>query len=133
MFSSNSWGPQPVPQQGAPFQDPYRARLGALQQFQAQRYEIIRVNGENGAQAFQMAPNSSALLLDETAPIVWFVQTDGAGYKTAKPFSISPYQPQPPVDVHALEARINRLEALINESNPANDAAVPASAERICE
>ena len=133
MFSSNPWGPPPVPQQGTTFQDPYRARLGALQQFQAQRYEIIRVNGENGAQAFQMAPNSSALLLDETAPIVWFVQTDGAGYKTAKPFSIAPYQPQPPVDVHALEARINRLEALINESNPANDAAVPEAAERIGE
>ena len=133
MFSSNPWGPPPVPQQSTTFHDPYRARLGALQQFQAQRYEIIRVNGENGAQALQMAPNSSALLLDETAPIVWFVQTDGAGYKTAKPFSISPYQPQPPVDVHALEARINRLEALINESNPANDAAVPAAAERIGE
>ena len=130
MFSSNPWGSQPVQQQGAPFQDPYRARLGALQQFQAQRYEIIRVNGENGAQAFQMAPNSSALLLDETAPIVWFVQTDGAGYKTAKPFSIAPYQPQPPVDVHALEARIKRLEAMINEPNPANDATAAAAAER---
>ena len=62
MFSSNPWGPTPVPQQGQPFQDQYRARIGALQQFQAQRYEIIRVNGENGAQAFQMAPNSSALI-----------------------------------------------------------------------
>ena len=133
MFSSNPWGPQPAPQQGAPFQDPYRARLGALQQFQAQRYEIIRVNGENGAQAFQMAPNSSALLLDETAPIVWFVQTDGAGYKTAKPFSIAPYQPQPPVDVHVLEARIKRLEELIHEPNLATDAAAPAAAERISE
>ena len=80
-----------------------------------------------------MAPNSSALLLDETAPIVWFVQTDGAGYKTAKPFSIAPYQPQPPVDVHVLEARIKRLEELIHEPNLATDAAAPASAERISE
>lgn len=133
MFSSNPLGYPPVQQQGPPFQDPYRARLGALQQFQAQRYEIIRVNGENGAQAFQMAPNSSALLLDETAPIVWFVQTDGAGYKTAKPFSIAPYQPQPPVDVHVLEARIKRLEELIHEPNLATDAAAPAAAERISE
>ena len=107
--------------------------LALYSSFRPKGMKIIRVNGENGAQAFQMAPNSSALLLDETAPIVWFVQTDGAGYKTAKPFSIAPYQPQPPVDVHALEARINRLEALINESNPANDAAAPAEAERIGE
>lgn len=101
------------------FQDPYRARLGSMQTFQPPRYEIIRVNGENGARAFQMAPNSTALLLDDTAPIVWFVQTDGAGYKTETPFSISPYQPTPPVDVNALEARIQRLEAMLNEPNPA--------------
>lgn len=34
------------------------------------RQEVVRVNGKNGADAYQMAPNSSILLLDETAPIV---------------------------------------------------------------
>lgn len=34
-----------------------------------QKYEVIRVNGENGARALQMMPNSSVLLLDDTAPI----------------------------------------------------------------
>jgi len=32
----------------------------------APKYEVIRVNGENGARNFRMAPNSSMLLLDET-------------------------------------------------------------------
>ena len=32
------------------------------------RSEIVKVNGENGARAYQLAPNSSALLLDESAP-----------------------------------------------------------------
>lgn len=41
-----------------------------------QRQEVIRVNGRNGAEAYQMAPNSSILLLDETAPIVWLKTTD---------------------------------------------------------
>ena len=36
------------------------------------KYEIIKVNGEAGARNFRMAPNSSALLADETAAIVWF-------------------------------------------------------------
>ena len=76
----------------------------------AQRYEIIRVTGENGARAFQMAPNSSAILLDETAPLVWLVQTDGAGYKTATPYKIEPYTPEAVQDVQSLEARIKRLE-----------------------
>ena len=56
------------------------------------KQEVVRVNGKNGAEAFQMLPNSSILLLDETAPIVWLKTTDGAGYPTIKPYDISPHQ-----------------------------------------
>lgn len=79
-----------------------------------QRQEIVKVNGQNGARAFQMAPNSSALLLDESAPIIWLVQTDGAGYKTEVPYSITPYQAQPEPDYNSLDERISRLEEIIN-------------------
>lgn len=85
-----------------------------MQMRNAPRYEVIQVNGENGAKAFRMAPNSSALLMDTTAPIVWLCQSDGAGYHTQTPFSIAPYQPEQPVDVRALQERIARLEAKIN-------------------
>lgn len=51
----------------------------------ATRYEIIRVNGENGAEALQMAPNSSLFVADETKPDrIWLLMTDGAGYKTKR-------------------------------------------------
>lgn len=79
-----------------------------------QRMEIVRVNGENGARTFQLPPNSNVLLLDESAPLVWLVQTDGAGYKTATPYSIAPYQAQSPPDYSSLEERIKRLEEMIN-------------------
>ena len=84
-----------------------------------QRYEVVKVNGENGAQAFQMAPNSSILLLDETAPIVWLKTTDGAGYPTLSPYSITPYEPKPPIDLDEVNMRISRLEGIIDayESN----------------
>ena len=49
---------------------------------QRQPYNVTEVNGKNGVDAFCMPPNSSDLLLDTTAPIVWLVKTDGAGYKT---------------------------------------------------
>ena len=49
-----------------------------MRQYGTQRQEVVRVNGEGGANAYQLMPNSSALLLDETAPIVWLVTTDGA-------------------------------------------------------
>jgi len=83
------------------------------------KQEIIRVNGRQGAEAYQMMPNSSVLLLDETAPIVWLAQTDGAGYKTLTAYDVKPHVPEKPVDVKTLEERIAKLEAIINESNTA--------------
>lgn len=76
--------------------------------------QIVRVNGENGARNYQMMPNSSALLLDESAPLVWLVQTDGAAYKTVTPYSIEPYKPTPQPDYQSLAERISRLEEQIN-------------------
>ena len=78
------------------------------------RYEIIKVNGEAGAKNFRMAANSTALLLDENEPIVWFVQTDGAGYCVATPYDITPHHKIPPVDVNQLEQRVAQLEEMIN-------------------
>lgn len=109
-----------------PYQNPYQFGYGSMYQNYGQnpgtgidrppapKYEIIHVNGENGARALQMAENSNALLLDDTAPIVWLAQTDGAGYKTVTPYSITPYQPEQPVDVKSLEGRIKKLEDMIN-------------------
>lgn len=88
------------------------------------RCEIVRVNGENGARAYNIAPNSNALLLDETAPIVWLVQTDGAGYKSITPYKIEPYEAPAMPDYGSLEARIKALEErLTNESNPSKSTA----------
>ena len=83
-----------------------------------QRMEIIRVNGEGGARAYQMPPSSNALLLDEANPLVWLVQTDGAGYKTVTPYTITPYQAAPAPDLGSLEQRITRLEGMLNGWKP---------------
>lgn len=84
------------------------------------KQEIIRVNGENGARTYQLQPNSSVLLLDESAPIVWLAQTDGAGYKTVSAYEIKPYEARPEIDLCDLETRIKRIEDMINESNFTN-------------
>lgn len=85
------------------------------------KVDIVRVNGENGAKAYQMPPNSNTLLLDESAPIVWLVQTDGAGYKTITPYTITPFKPEPPVDVKSLENRIKKLEEMVNVKSDASN------------
>lgn len=98
----------PINQQMMNYPNPYAS------QPILQKQQIVKVQGREGANAYRMAEDSSALLLDESAPIVWLCKTDGAGYKTIAPFSISPYEPEPPVDVKTLEDRISRLEEMIN-------------------
>lgn len=95
-------------------------QFAARQQGQM-RCDIIHVNGRGGAEALQMAANSNVIVLDDTAPLVWLCQTDGAGYKTVTPYTITPYQPKPPVDVSSLESRITKLEEMLNaKSDDAN-------------
>lgn len=77
-------------------------------------YDIIKVSGRSGAEAFQMGPNSRYILVDDKEPLIWFVQTDGAGYKNISPYSISPYQAAPPIDLNVLESRLTALEEKVN-------------------
>ena len=58
--------------------------LGNLyQQVQPFKYTpIVKVNGRNGAEAYNLGPNSSAVLFDNNDPVIWFVSTNSAGYKT---------------------------------------------------
>ena len=107
------------------FQNPYLSgytgypmgNYGQNTQQYAQKQEVIKVNGRGGAEAYQLAPNSSILLLDEKDPIIWLKTTDGAGYATVTPYSITLYQPEPPIDIRSLEARIVRLEGRFNEQS----------------
>ena len=89
---------------------------------QPPRQEVVKVNGENGARAYQMPPNSSALLLDESGVIVWLVTTDGAGYKSVSPFDISPHEAEPAPDYSDLEQRISALERMMNNGTPSDSA-----------
>lgn len=84
--------------------------------------QVVRVNGRNGAEAYTIGPNSSALLLDESGALVWLVTTDGAGYKTVAPYDITPHKTAPSVDYSGLETRIARLEEIVN-GNPSNSTA----------
>ena len=67
-----------------------------------------------------MGPNSKALLLDETAPIVWLKTTDGASYPSITGYQITPIEVKQPAVVDSryeeLELRIKNLEKMINES-----------------
>ena len=96
------------------FQNPYFTPY--YQPPVVQPSSVTKVNGENGARAYQMGANSSALLLDESGLMVWLVVSDGAGYKTVTPYDITPHKAAPVPDYGSLESRIKRLEDMINGS-----------------
>ena len=110
-----------------PFINPFGYGQQLPQQYQqpvmtAAAQQVVRVNGENGARAYQIGPNSSALLLDESGVLVWLVTTDGAGYKTVGAYDIVPHKTVQPADIGDLESRIKRLEEIVN-GNTGNSSA----------
>ena len=105
----------------------------SLQPQMGQPTKVTEVTGRAGAEAFQLAPDSSMLLLDNTAPIVWLIKTDGAGYKSLVPYDIKVHEEEKPADhFKELEDRISKLEEAINvkQSNTTNaNKRKPESAE----
>ena len=119
MFGNYSTQPYMAPNQTV---NPYLDRLNAMQSMApAPRYEIIHVNGRRGAESLRMAPNSTCLMLDDTAPIVWLATTDGAGYPSLTPYNITPYKDVENNDRSDIEDRLDKLEAIIygSQSNSA--------------
>lgn len=99
------------------FQNPYLNPFAPpMVQPMAQPTQVVRVNGENGAKAYNLGANSSALLLDESGLLVWLVTSDGAGYKSVSAYDITPHKSTPAPDFGSLENRIKRLEDIINGS-----------------
>ena len=96
--------------------NPYQGMMANAQQTQ-----VVKVNGEGGANAYSMGPNSSALLLDTSGTMIWAVTTDGAGYKTVVPYDISPHKNPEQIAVKSLEERIKRLEEMIDDGHPETD------------
>ena len=101
------------------YQNPFINPYGMAPQYQppvvpAAAQQVVRVNGENGARAYQIGPNSSAILLDESGLMVWLITSDGAGYKMVQAYDIAPHKNAPAPDFGSLEDRIKRLEEKVN-------------------
>lgn len=108
MYNSNGWN----------FPNTYPFQQYNTYNRQLPHYELIRVNGEQGAKSFQMAPNSTTILADSTNPnLLWMAQTDGAGYLTITALDAFIHQNQPQPSVTDLEARVTHLEELYDRFN----------------
>jgi len=80
-----------------------------------QPQQVLQVNGKTSVEQLKLAPNSSLLAMDTTAPIVWLCKTDSIGAIQAIAYDITPHVEKPPVDVNALEERLIAIESLLME------------------
>jgi len=79
--------------------------------------QILQANGKASIDNLRMSPNSSVLIADQTAPIVWKCVSDGLGNVTAEAFDISPHKDQAQIEQENMNAllvdmneRLKRLE-----------------------
>ena len=80
------------------FQNPYASLMGQNQfynpqmmnptpvQPQEQAQNLIRVNGIDGAKAYQMPANSTVALFDSNEDLMYVKSTDGAGFPSIRTF-----------------------------------------------
>lgn len=99
MYSNNMYG-----------NNPYGVYNPAPIQMPPQKQEVDRVNGRNGAEMYRMAPDSSAIVLDANDPMIWFIQTDSAGYKSIIPYDIAPHEEAKMPDAKTIDERMNGFD-----------------------
>lgn len=96
-----------------------------------QPQQVLQVNGKTSVEQLKLAPNSSLLAMDTTAPIVWLCKTDSIGAIQAIAYDITPHVEKPPVDVNALEERLMALELMMEKKNAKSNANVSKPKEQL--
>ena len=90
--------------------------------------QVTQVNGKASVDAIRMSPNSSILLMDNTAPLVYLCVSDGLGNVTSTAYDIKLHEDAPPVDVRSLEDRVASIESIISKwedrNAKSNDASI---------
>lgn len=95
-----------------------------------QPQQVVQVNGKSSVEQLKLAPNSSLLAMDTTAPIVWLCKSDSVGAIFAQAYDITPHIEKPPVDVDVLEERLTAIESMLAEMEKRNEksnVAIPKS------
>lgn len=71
---------------------PYFNGSQYLNPYQPQSNNLIRVNGLEGAKAYQVAPNSTMALFDANEDIMYVKSSDNAGFPTIRIFAFKEIQ-----------------------------------------
>lgn len=72
--------------------------------------QILQANGKNSIDNLRMSPNSSVLIADSTAPIVWKCISDGLGNVSSEAFDIVPHKSQEQIEKDNILTIVNNLD-----------------------
>lgn len=70
----------------------YNQTFPQLNQINNSQQNLIRVNGIDGAKAYQMPPNSTVALFDGNEDVMYIKSTDGAGFGNIRMFQFTEIQ-----------------------------------------
>ena len=92
--------------------------------------QVVTASGKESIDKLQMAPNSSVLVMDTTAPMVWLCVSDGLGNVTSEPWDISPHKEKP--KENEFEKRLAAIEEKLQEviNGKSNDVGLNVSKAR---
>lgn len=76
--------------------------------------QVLQANGRTSINALRMSPNSSALIMDTTAPIVWLCISDSIGNVTSTPYDISVHEERSTTETD-LEQRLGAVETTLSD------------------
>lgn len=84
--------------------------------------QILQANGKASIDALRMAPNSSVLVADQTAPIIWKCVSDSLGNVSATAFDVTPRKTESEIEkenlMNTLKDIADRLTRLENKHEP---------------
>ena len=118
----NPFNPFGSPYMGYPSPTPIPGQTPAPQQAPTlPQQQVLQANGKESISKIRLAPGSSVLVMDNTAPLVWLCTSDSLGNVTLKAYDIKEHTDAPAVDASSFEARLaaveKRMEALTHESD----------------
>lgn len=107
MYQPGSTWPNPL---NNPFNQ-YQFNQPTTPSFAQQQSNLIRVSGRQGAEAYQLPPNSAVPLFDGDSDTLYIKSTDGAGFGTIHEYQIVPKQADPnPMTGYVTQEQFDELQ-----------------------
>lgn len=92
---------------------PYQPYFQSKQQNKLPPQQALKANGKTSIDMLEMSPNSDVLIMDTTAPRVWYCVSDGLGNVKATPYRVTVETDL--TEPSSIEERLSKLEATLSE------------------